>query len=110
MSDGVRVEKRDRGDLWLSFLLSHFQYSQFWFGMREGMLGAQCWLLQLVLAGGWAAFPQFTQTGLMTWWGGTFLNHMAPTLAPETLEGAGILPVSGAPWLSLDSWAFSPWS
>ena len=28
------------------------------------MLEAYCWLLHLLLAGGWAAFPWFPQTGL----------------------------------------------
>ena len=54
-----RAKKRNTVNLWSSFLLSHFQYGQVWFGVREGMLGAYCWLLWLVLVGGWAAFPQF---------------------------------------------------
>ena len=31
----------------------------FWFGVREGMLGAYCWLLWLVPVVGWDTFPQF---------------------------------------------------
>ena len=32
-------------------------------------------------------------TALSLHWGGTFLSHVASTLAPEALEGAGILPI-----------------
>ena len=31
-----------------------------WFSVREGMLGAYCWLL---LVGGMATFPQFPSAG-----------------------------------------------
>ena len=51
MSSGVRVEKRNKGNLWLSFLLGYFHCGWFWFRVREGMLGAYCWLLCLVLVG-----------------------------------------------------------
>ena len=95
MSNGIRIEKRDRGDLWSSFLLCHFQDGQFWFGVREGMLGTCCWLLWLVPVG---VGPH--SLGSPGWikvcWGGTFLSHVTPTLAPETLEGVGVLPIWSA--------------
>ena len=37
-SDGVRVEKRNRGNLWSSFLLCCFQDGHFWFRS-----GRECW-------------------------------------------------------------------
>ena len=66
MSYGVRIKERNRDDLWSSSLPGCLQYDWFWFGVREGMLEVYCWLL---LVGGWAAFPQFPQSSLMTWLG-----------------------------------------
>ena len=62
-SNAVRVKERDLGNFWPSCPLGHFHRHQFWSGVREGMLGAYCWLLSLALAGGWAAFPQFPLDG-----------------------------------------------
>ena len=59
VNNGVRVEERDRGNPWPSLPLSHFYCSQFWFGVRDEILEAYCWLLQLVLVGSWAAFLWF---------------------------------------------------
>ena len=58
-SNGVRVKERDWGDFCLTHLLGCFHSCQFWSRVREGMLGEYCWLLWLVLAGGWATFLQF---------------------------------------------------
>ena len=61
------------------------------------MLGAYCWLLWLMLAGGWATFPQFPLDWFKVLAGVAHSQaNMAPTLAPEPLEGAGVLPVGGA--------------
>ena len=91
MSSGVMV-KKGMGDLWLSFLLSHFQYGQFWCRVREGMLEAYCWLLQQVPVGGWAAFPQFPLTGLKSLLGWHIPKPCGLNLGTEALEGARILP------------------
>ena len=48
MSDGVRIEKRDRGDLWFTFLLCCFQDGQF---LVWGQGGNAWGLLLAVVAG-----------------------------------------------------------
>ena len=52
VSNRVRVKDGDLGNLWPSCSLGYFHSCQFWFEIREGMLGAYCWLLWLALTGG----------------------------------------------------------
>ena len=87
MCSEVRVDKRNKGDLLLSFLLSHFCYGWFWFGFREGMLGAYCWLWWLLLAGGWATFLGSPQTGLKSWLGWHILEQCGPNLGTWSTGG-----------------------
>ena len=107
MSNGVRVEKRNRGNLWSSFLLSCFHCGQFWFGISEEMLGACCWLLCLVLAGGWATFSWFSPDWFKDFAGVTHSQAMWPQ--PWHLKhwrelGSFLFEVP-----SLDPCVFGPW-
>ena len=89
MSDGVRIKNRYGGDLWSSFLLCHFEHGQFWFVVRQGMLGAYCWLLWLVPVGvgGCTAFPWFPQTGLKSLLGWYIPKPCGPNLGTWSTGG-----------------------
>ena len=111
VSNGVRVKERDRGNLWPSHPLGYFHGCQFWFGVREGMLGAYCWLLQLVSAGGWATFPWFPLDWFKVLAG---LGH-SWTIWPQPWHlkhwrEQGFLLLAVPPCLSLAPWLFCPWS
>ena len=71
------------------------------------MLGAYCWLLQLVLVGGGLHSLGSPQTGLKSLLGGTFPSHVAPSLAPEALEGTWVLPAGGAFFGLLGVWSLA---
>ena len=68
-SNGVRVKAGDRGDPWPSHPLGHFHWCQFWFGVRKGMLGAYCWLLQQMPVGVGLHSLSSPWTGLTVWLG-----------------------------------------
>ena len=53
------------------------------------MLGAYCWLLWLVLMGGWTTFPWFPPDWFKVLAG-------VAALAPEALKGTGVLPIQSA--------------
>ena len=121
MSYGVRVKKRNRGNLWSSSLLSCFQYDQFYFGIREGLLEVYCWLL---LVGGWATFPQLSPVwfndlaGMAhSWamwpkpwhlkhWGelGSFLFEMLPCPSMDPWAFPWLWPVVPVPWPADTLW------
>ena len=109
MSNGVKIEEWDRSDLWSSFLVYHFEYGRFWFGVREGMLGAYCWLLWLVLVGVGPHTLGTPQTGLKSLLGWHIPKIMCPQ--PWHLKHGRELVsflFEVLPWLSLDPWLF-PW-
>ena len=89
------------------FFCIHIEYGQFWFGVREGPMGAYCWLLWLVPVGAWATFLWFPLD-----WFKVLAHSQAMWPQPWHLKhwrelGSFLFEVP--PWLSLDPWAFCPW-
>ena len=75
------------------------------------MLGAYCWLLWLVLAGGWATFPQFPPDWFKAVAGVGYSQAIwPPSWHLKHYRELGTLLLDVPSCLSLAPWLFCPWS
>ena len=98
MGSGLR--KGTRAASCYPILLGCPHTHQSWSRVREGMLGAYCWLLLLVPVGGGPHPLGSPQTGLKLWLGWDIPKPNGPALAPKALERVGVSPVGLMPSVS----------